>query len=107
MLDTTKYVRKPFYVDAVQITTENIDEIAQWCEGEVQSDKDGTKYVKVRVLRPLNDRQTKAYVGDWVLYAGTGFKVYTTKAFGNSFEKVTGVQADAEVQASKPKSLTT
>lgn len=89
MLDTTKYVRKPFYIDAVQVTADNIEEVAKWAAGEVRTDNNSTnkKYIKVRVHRALNDRQTKAYVGDWVLYAGTGFKVYTSKAFAAHFEK--------------------
>ena len=86
MLETKKYIRKPFSIDAVQITATNVDEVAKWVDGEVRTDDLG-QYVKVRVHRPLNDRQTKAYLGDWVLYAGTGYKVYTPKAFANSFEQ--------------------
>lgn len=86
MLETMKYVRKPFYIDAVQVTAQNLQDVAAWATGEVRTDTDG-QYVKVRVYRPLNDRQTKAYLGDWVLYAGTGFKVYNDKAFKNSFEQ--------------------
>jgi hypothetical protein len=86
-METSKYARKPFTVDAVQVTDENIMEVAQWCSGEVVVDDSG-KHIKVRVARVLNERQTKAYVGDWVLYAGTGYKVYTAKAFTKSFEPV-------------------
>lgn len=95
MLETTKYVRKQFPVDAVRVTAENMDEVAAWCHGEVDVEKTPArggsperedKFVKVRVHRPLTDRQTKAFIGDWVLYAGTGFKVYTDKAFNKSFE---------------------
>jgi len=97
-LKPVKYVRKPFYIDAIQVTTENLNEVAKWCQGEVRwacRDPKGTAekdaYVKVRVHRPLNERQTQAFVGDWVLYAGTGYKVYTLKAFTNSFEVVDSV----------------
>jgi hypothetical protein len=96
-MKTHKFARKPFYVDAVRVSEDNIAEVAEWCQGEVLSDGDEGKYVKVRVHRPLTDRQTKAFIGDWVLYAGTGFKVYTPKAFDKSFEKVktlTKAQAD-------------
>lgn len=95
-MKTHKFARKPFYVDAVRVSEANIEEVSKWCGGEIQTDDEGT-YIKVRVHRPLTDRQTKAYVGDWVLYAGTGFKVYTPKAFDKSFEKVktlTKAQAD-------------
>lgn len=87
MLETKQYVRKPFHIDAVQVTADNMQEIAKWVDSEVRTDSDG-KYVKVRVHRPANDKQTKAYVGDWVLYAGTGYKVYTPKAFAKDFEPV-------------------
>jgi hypothetical protein len=95
-LKTHKFARKPFYVDSVRVSEENIDRVAEWCGGEVQTDEEG-KHIKVKVHRPLTDRQTKAYIGDWVLFAGTGFKVYTPKAFDKSFEKVktlTKAQAD-------------
>lgn len=91
-IETTKYARRPFFVDQVQITAENMAAVAEWCQGEVRTETgaDGQEvaYVHVRVHRPLNERQTKGYVGDHVLYAGTGYKVYTHKAFEASFEKV-------------------
>lgn len=95
LITPAKYVRKPFAVEAVEVTTENIADVAEWCGGEVRA-SDGRKpgqaqqqFIKVNVKRPLNDRQTRAYPGDWVLSAGTGFKVYTEKAFSGSFEEQT------------------
>ena len=96
-MKTHKFARKPFYVDAVRVSEANIEEVAAWCEGEIQTTDDGQKYVSVKVHRPLTDRQTQAFIGDWVLFAGSGFKVYTPKAFDKSFEKVktlTKAQAD-------------
>lgn len=84
-----KFARKPFYVDAVRVSEPNIEEVANWCEGEIKTDDQGKKYIHIKgVYRPLNDKQTQAYVGDWVLLAATGFKVYIPKAFDKSFEKV-------------------
>lgn len=91
MLELRKFARKPFFVDAVRVTSENMERVAEWCQGDVNTintDNGEEKYVKVRVHRPLTDRQTQAFVGDWILYAGTGFKVYTPKAFEKSFEEV-------------------
>ena len=97
---TEKYVRKPLFVDAVQVTSENFEEIARWCFGEianidetpigddenvVEPDK---QYIHVRVHNPKNPRQTKAFVGDWILYTERGYKVYTSKAFQANFDKV-------------------
>ena len=93
MLEIYKYGRKPFSVGAVQVTSENMAEVAKWCGGRVQNMVEdgvdsvaGTKYIKVKVKRPLSARQTKAFIGDWVLQAGTGFKVYTDPAFQKSFD---------------------
>lgn len=87
-VDPKKYVRKPFYVEAVQVTAENMEDVAKWCSGELRKQGEDESYIKVWVQRPLDERQTKAFIGDWVLYAGTGFKVYMTKAFEKSFEAV-------------------
>lgn len=83
------YVRKPFYVDAVEVTAENMEEAAAWCGGRIWQSDNGDKYIKVHVHRPLNERQTKAFVGDHILKHDKAFKVYTPKAFENSFEAVT------------------
>lgn len=85
MVQPTKYVRKPFEVDAVEVTEDNVSEVAQWCSGTVNEEGD-RQFIKVHVARALNERQTKAYPGDWVLYAGTGFKVYTARAFERTFQ---------------------
>ena len=105
-LEIERYVRLPFYVDAIQITSENMERVAKWCNGDVRTsgkpDRDlqnleeggngftPERYIKVRVVRPANDRQSMAFVGDWILYAGTGYKVYTDRAFQKSFDKFQG-----------------
>lgn len=92
MFETTEYERKPFKVTVVQVTSENIEEVARWTRGTLKTD-DGGKYVEVKVHRPIDDRQTKAYAGDFVLKAPTGFKVYTQTAFAKSFIQVSDVKA--------------
>ena len=97
MLKTHKFARKAFHVDAVRVSESNIEEVAEWCQGTIKEGPDG-KFIQVKVHRPLTERQTQAYIGDWVLCAGTGFKVYVPKAFDKSFEKVRTLskpQADA------------
>src|SRR5437868_14678023 len=92
-VDTQKHIRKPLYVDAVRVTPQNFDEIAAWCQGEVLTEEvPGTgvtkKFIKVRVHNPKNPRQTKAFIGDWLLYTERGYKVYTNKAFRAAFDLV-------------------
>lgn len=104
-----KYVRKPFEIEAVQVTEENFEEVASWCKGELQTTDDSAPevdrsncFIKVKVFKPMGDRQTQAYAGDWVLFFNGGFKVYLDASFQRSFEKVDGdnsfdqVVADAE-----------
>lgn len=96
-LKTDKFARKPFYVDAIQVTAENMEAVAEWCQGDVvKTEAPKANYIKVRVHRPMTPRQTQAFVGDWVLYAGTGFKVYTDRAFQGSFEPATVTQKGTE-----------
>lgn len=91
-MQTQQFSRKPFYVDAVRVTPENMEEVAGWCKGTlVQEVVDGTlkQYIKVDVRNPQTENQTRARVGDWVLIAGnSGFKVYTNKAFEMTFVAV-------------------
>lgn len=92
-IKTAQFVRKPFYVDGVQVTTENIQEVAEWCRGNIVTLADssvnrGNQFIDVRVQRPLNPRQHQAYPGDWILSFNGQFKVYTPKAFEKSFDPV-------------------
>jgi|SRR5215211_8045020 len=97
-LNIEKYVRKPFAVEAVEVTEENLSEVAKWCKGRVRTanpNKEGgppnaERYIQVQVKNARDERQTRAYVGDWVLSSGRGplgFKVYTPQAFQSSFQK--------------------
>lgn len=90
-INTTTYIRNPLYVEAVQVTRENFTELALWCQGEiieVPSDPSGKQwepYIQVRVTNPMNPRQAQARIGDWILTSDRGYKIYTPKAFANSF----------------------
>ena len=103
-VETKKYLRKPLVVDAVQVTAENFEEISKWCQGEIVNNdgsevdrvNPGGQHIRVRVHNPKTPRQTKAFVGDWLLYTDRGYKIYTQKAFEASFDEAPtpkGVQA--------------
>lgn len=98
---TEKYVRKPLFVDAVKVTKENFEEILAWCQGDlglidgslvdgqdVEIDPD-KQYIRIRVHNPQSPRQTRAFVGDWILYTERGYKIYTEKAFSENFNAAT------------------
>lgn len=98
-VSTSRYVRKPLYVDAVQVTADTFEDVAKWCMGDVIHN-DGPEYptnageapqdhhIRLRVHNPQSVRQTKAFVGDWILYTDRGYKIYTEKAFKDNFDKV-------------------
>lgn len=91
MLKIFKAVHKPLYVDGVQVTDDNMTEVARWCSGTIHVDDSRTpaaNYIKVDVAHPMTDRQTQAFAGDYVLRVGTSFKVFTPKAYTRSFLEV-------------------
>ena len=86
-----RFVRKPFFVDAVEVTIENMADVAAWCGGEIKKNNDAetTTYIEVNVQRPLHPNQTRAFPGCWILRSGSSgnnFKVYTNKAFKAAFD---------------------
>ncbi len=84
-METNKFIRKSFEIDAAQVTAENMEEVAAWCSGGIEQETGGPKFIRVKVNTPLNPRQTQAFVGDWVLGSPRGYKVYTDNAFRNNF----------------------
>jgi predicted Zn-ribbon and HTH transcriptional regulator len=87
---TATYARKPFYVEAVRVTKENMAEVSAWCGGEIRINRHNTTYIFVRVIRPIKETQCMAFVGDWVLGAGSSYKVYKDRAFREAFEPSSG-----------------
>lgn len=95
-METTKFTRKPFDIEAVQVTSENMEEVASWSHGLIEEDpgENGKFYIHIKVEHPITARQEKAYIGDWVLSSKKGFKIYTPGAFQKNF-----VLADPSDQA--------
>jgi hypothetical protein len=86
-MQTTSYQRKPLKVEAVQVTEDNLYDVAKWCGGDVHTTlSSGKKYIEVAVLHPLHKKQTRASIGDWVLRSEQGFKIYADAAFQKGFE---------------------
>ena len=83
-LEIKRYVHVPLYAEGVLVTPENMVEVAKWCEGTV-SLENGKPFIKVATIRPIRERQTQAFAGDYVLKTVVGIKVYTAAAFKRSF----------------------
>ena len=91
-METRKYSRRPFDVEAVRVTKANMDDVAKWCQGEVietppTATARAERFIRVEVHTPANERQSRAFPGDFVLLleGGRSFKVYTAKAFNKNF----------------------
>jgi hypothetical protein len=85
MDEYTKFVRKPFIVEAIEITTENIAEIAVWV-GELR-EKDGKPYIFVnRNVVPGIDR---VYPGYFMTRLGDNIRCYNKRVFAAQFTPAT------------------
>jgi len=85
------YVRRPFSVKAVQVTEENIKDVALWCGGTVARTLDDYEalYICVPVKSGRGETtELKAFVGDWVTCARLKkiFKVYGESSFAKVFK---------------------
>lgn len=102
-ISIASYVRKSFGVDAIQVTSENMNAVAEWCGGEVRDQveiKGGVRnknQAHIYLTAVGYRRQTMAFPGDWILCSGESFRVYTDKAFKHSFEPVGTNDKHAEV----------
>jgi hypothetical protein len=89
-METTLYDRNPLRVEAVQVTEENLYEVAQWCGGDVNTNpQTGQKFIKVDVLHPHDAKHTRANVTNWILRSLQGYKIYSDTAFKNGYTEVT------------------
>lgn len=111
-IETKKFSRRPFDVEAIRVNKSNMDGVAEWCKGEVvdvpaTDTTRAERYIQVDVHSPANERQSRAFPGDYVLLleGNASFKVYTQKAFNKNF--VPSADDDAstkkESKATKPK----
>jgi len=76
------YIRKPFTVEAVRITEENIEELAPKI-GDIATRPDGTRYIVVD--RRLVPNIYRAYVGYWVTFMEERVRVFDNKVFEEQF----------------------
>jgi len=81
-MDFTTFVRKPFVVDAVEITPENIEEVAKYV-GDVREKEDGTRYILVD--ERLVPNVPRVYTGYFMTKMGNNIRCYSRKIFREQF----------------------
>jgi hypothetical protein len=83
-MDFATYVRKPFTVEAVEVTEDNIDEIAEMiCS--IQHKENGTPFIQVD--RRLVSNLFRVFPGFWVtkMDDGNNIRCYSKKSFHSQF----------------------
>ena len=85
--------KKPVEVEGEQITHSNIDELAKWCEGKVNSTTIGT-FIEIYTL----EGTMKAYVGDWII-KGVNGEFYPCKdsIFKKTYDILTGERVGDDI----------
>jgi hypothetical protein len=96
-IEYATFVRKPFKVKAIEITKENIGEIAEGI-GELRQTDKGIPYISVN--RRLVPNIFRAYIGFWVTVMGEDDNVrcLSRKTFFNQFVPCT---EEVDVMASR------
>jgi len=80
-MEFKQYIRKPFAVQAVEITEENFEEVAA-VVGQVRT-KGDTKFIALD--RRLVPNVTRAYVGWYLTFLNDNYRCYSPKVFNDQF----------------------
>lgn len=85
-MEFTEFVRKPFVVEAVAITKDNIEEVAKYV-GELRYKDDGTPFIFVD--RRLVPNVYRVYPGFFMTRLDDNIRCYSRKIFMEQFAEMT------------------
>jgi hypothetical protein len=85
-MEFTTFVRKPFTVEAVEVTRENIEELAPLI-GTLHKKDNGTPFIQVN--RRLVPNVFRVYPGYWVTKMGDNVRCYAKRVFFDQFTEHT------------------
>lgn len=86
LMEFATFVRKPFVVEAVEVTAENIAEVAKYV-GDLREKEDGTPYILVD--RRLVPNVFRVYPGFFMTKMGENVRCYSRKIFKEQFTETT------------------
>lgn len=92
-METQKFIRRPFDVNAVQVTPSNAADVAEWCGGTVSQSSyklagfDGVQLDSVMVPGngPNAGKKVEARIGSWVVELDGKFRVLRKRQFQEMF----------------------
>lgn len=82
----TEHTRKPFVVEAVEVTDDNLEEIAKFI-GDIEETPDGTRFIRVdnRLVRNIG----RVHIGFWMTRMGEHIRCYNPTIFHDQFIELT------------------
>lgn len=86
LMEFATFVRKPFVVEAVEVTAANIAEVAKYV-GDLREKEDGTPYILVD--RRLVPNVFRVYPGFFMTKMGENVRCYSRKIFKEQFTETT------------------
>jgi hypothetical protein len=85
-MEFSDFVRRPFAIQAVQITDENMEELCGLIGHEIK-EKGTSRFIVVN--RRIVPQGNKAYVGWWVTQMGDNLRCYPNRIFTQQFVPMT------------------
>jgi hypothetical protein len=82
VVDFTTFVRKPFTVSAVEVTEDNIAEVAELI-GTLRKKENGVPFIQVN--RRLVPNLYRVYLGFWVTKMDDNIRCYSKRIFKQQF----------------------
>jgi len=86
-MEYTEFVRKPFIVEAMEITKDNIGEVSKYI-GDLEENADGGQFI--RVDPRLVPNITRVYPGFYMTRMGDYIRCYSRRVFFEQFTPLTG-----------------
>lgn len=87
------FVRKPFTVEAVEVTRENMHEISMLIEGELIEEDGEDPFIRVNSRKTPNLHKVK--LGAWLSKMGEKYRVYSKEVFMSGFEPTDYAQMES------------
>lgn len=83
-----KWRKKPVIIDAIMLTHDNVQEVADWCNGIAVMEHEGPRVQEVSVLIPTLEGVMTASEGDFVIKGVQGeFYPCKSSVFVETYEK--------------------
>jgi hypothetical protein len=94
--------RNSFDVEAVQVTEENISKVAKWCGcgvwGAISEGDSFSPYLVIGEMYSGFHRETKVFVGDWIVSVEGEFRRYTDDTFRLNYSKGKANLSEADIR---------